>query len=120
MTLPDTLTLHTFGCPRVGDEVFTRRLDRSLGGCAVRFVHGHDPVPMVPPAVSGGYRHLGLEICFLKPTGLRRSPGGLDRLLGLAADAAINLQTAGRDAVADHAMDDYIARCRAETGAAPA
>lgn len=113
---PRLASLHTFGCPRVGDAGFTRLLDRRLGGAAVRFVHGHDPVPMVPPASAGGYRHLGLEICFLKPSGLRRSPGGLDRLLGLAAQAAVNLRTAGSEAVADHAMDDYVARCLAETG----
>ncbi len=110
---PRLATLHTFGCPRVGDQLFTRALDRELGECVVRVVHGADPVPMVPPAGPEGYRHCGQEIQFLKPAGLRRSPGGLDRLLGLAAAAATDLRQAARDAVGDHSMDHYVERCRA-------
>ncbi|KAK9813966.1 hypothetical protein WJX73_007164 [Symbiochloris irregularis] len=45
----------TFGSPRVGNRSFKRAF-HSLVGTSLRIVHGHDPVPVLPP--SGMYNHV--------------------------------------------------------------
>ena len=41
--------VYTFGQPRVGDPVFRRRYDETLGDITFRCVNDRDPVPHVPP-----------------------------------------------------------------------
>jgi hypothetical protein len=41
--------VYTFGQPRVGDPVFQRRYDETLGDITFRCVNNWDPVPHVPP-----------------------------------------------------------------------
>lgn len=55
--------LVTFGSPRVGNQGFQDLMDAELYPKNLRFVHGCDGVPQVPP-LSFGYRHVGKE-CLL-------------------------------------------------------
>jgi hypothetical protein len=41
--------VYTFGQPRVGDPVFQRRYDETLGDITFRCVNNCDPVPHLPP-----------------------------------------------------------------------
>lgn len=50
----------TFGAPRVGDAAWCRDYDAILGGRTDQFVAQGDPVPLVPPLLSG-YRDCGHE-----------------------------------------------------------
>jgi len=57
--------LYTFGCPRVGDEGFARKLSRNVGGNNMfRVYNSGDPVPMVPlfPYVHTPVGDLGIEL----------------------------------------------------------
>jgi triacylglycerol lipase len=44
------VSLYTFGCPRVGDYLFSKNLTRKLGAQNIhRVCHDADPVSMIPP-----------------------------------------------------------------------
>lgn len=51
----------TFGCPRVGDNVFSTAYDKRAKH--TRIVNGYDPVPTVPLTIPDyDYTHTGIEI----------------------------------------------------------
>jgi hypothetical protein len=53
--------VYTFGMPRIGGEVFSCALNKSIGTKIYRFVYGTDIVPSVPPKELG-FRHVGRRI----------------------------------------------------------
>jgi predicted lipase len=54
--------LHTFGCPRVGDQNFAQYLSQKVGKIR-RIVHNKDIVPHVP-LISQNFMHPAYEIWF--------------------------------------------------------
>jgi triacylglycerol lipase len=50
--------VYTFGMPRVGSASFAQAFNQTLAGCTIRFVHGDDIVPTVPPPELG-FAHVG-------------------------------------------------------------
>ncbi len=115
-------TLYTFGCPKVGDKIFASQLDRFYPERIFRVVNDTDIVPRLPPALvppASGYFHAGHEFTFDKNGKLSSEISGLSRLLGVASKvAATNLETAARQAVDDHGMAYYVAKCKALAEAA--
>jgi hypothetical protein len=100
--------LYTFGCPKVGDETFTRELDRKYPGRIFRLVHETDAVPSLPPLTT--YFHAGNGIHLEPGGGIRQEVSGLGRLLAFASNAANSLKAAGQKAVDDHGMEHYVRR----------
>ena len=60
-----SVSLYTFGAPRVGDAVFARSLTQRVGAANIqRVYHPSDPVPMIPlfPFWHMPFGHSGLKI----------------------------------------------------------
>jgi len=104
-------TLYTFGCPKVGDSVFARELDRLYPERLFRFVNDTDIVPQLPPLAS--FHHAGWEFTFDQDGKLRSEISGLGRLLGYAAGAAKSIKGASRKAGDDRGIAYYVHRCEA-------
>jgi triacylglycerol lipase len=111
-------TLYTFGCPKVGDKNFSAQLDQRYPERLFRVVNDSDIVPHLPPpqvaAALPEYFHAGHEYTFDKDGKLRSEISGLSRVLGYAAKvAAKSVKEATRQAVDDHGMAYYVAKCKA-------
>lgn len=59
----NSVTLYTYGQPRVGNEAFSNFIFSLLDGSYVRVTHYDDTVAHVPPRVSG-FKHAGNELWF--------------------------------------------------------
>lgn len=102
-----TVKAITFGQPKVTNEAGAKRVKLDL----VRFIQGQDIVALVPPvdwvpgSKAGTYAHFGREVAI---------SGGsyecLDRHFARRYDPSSWWAQSQRQAVADHAMDRYIAR----------
>jgi Lipase (class 3) len=57
------VTLYTYGQPRVGNEAFSRFVDRVFWGKHERVTNDDDMVPHVPPRILG-YYHSGNEVWY--------------------------------------------------------
>jgi hypothetical protein len=53
--------VYTFGQPMVGDDVFARIFEPTLGKMLFRHVYGKDVVPSLPPVTAGRFVHIGQE-----------------------------------------------------------
>jgi hypothetical protein len=58
-----TMTLYTYGSPRVGDDDFVSWFLANFKGTHYRITNDHDPVPHVPPK-EFGFKHLPVEVYF--------------------------------------------------------
>lgn len=57
---PRTVSVFTYGMPRVGGETFARHYEQlGLNATTLRLVYGQDLVPTVPSHDVLGYRHIG-------------------------------------------------------------
>ncbi|WP_028462632.1 lipase family protein [Nocardia sp. 348MFTsu5.1] len=54
---------YTFGAPMIGEPALARASERrpDLGPMVYRYVYDRDPVPQLPPTVSGEFAHFGSE-----------------------------------------------------------
>ena len=59
-----SVTLYTYGQPRVGNEVFSNFIFSLLDGTYVRVTHYDDTVAHIPPRISG-FKHAGNELWFV-------------------------------------------------------
>ena len=59
-----SVTLYTYGQPRVGNEAFSNFIFSILDGSYVRVTHYDDTVAHVPPRITG-FKHAGNELWFL-------------------------------------------------------
>lgn len=68
--------VYTFGQPMVGDPGFADscREDPFLDRDVIRYIHGDDVIPHLPPASSGPYRHFGREFRYRTPSLQRLLP----------------------------------------------
>lgn len=99
----------TLGQPRVGKQPFQSWFDGSLHDRHLRFTNDQDPVPRVPPTISMGYRHSGIDLHFDAQGRLVRDPapilGWAEALLNLSRES---LKTALVEAVKDHSARRYV------------
>ena len=51
-----SVSLFTYGCPRVGDQTFANFIESSLGSNSYRVTHLNDPVPRLPGTLFG-FKH---------------------------------------------------------------
>jgi triacylglycerol lipase len=65
--------VYALGMPRVGDEDFASRYNKTLGSATYRLVHGTDIVAAVPPS-SFGFRHVGRLISCARGTHFAAEP----------------------------------------------
>ena len=57
--------LYNFGCPRVGNESFYKKMKSMFGSTAYRVVHKDDIVPHWPKAITHeGYHHIEKEVWY--------------------------------------------------------
>jgi hypothetical protein len=59
-----SVTLYTYGQPRVGNDVFSDFIFSKLDGSYVRVTHYDDTVAHVPPRITG-FKHAGNELWFV-------------------------------------------------------
>jgi hypothetical protein len=81
--------VYTFGQPMIGEPGLAKACDRDefLHKNVIRYIHGHDIVPQLPPDVSGPFAHFGQEWhCDrgVVPSPARHPTGQLGNLTGLA------------------------------------
>lgn len=58
-----TVTLYTYGQPRVGNQAFADYVFQSLPDSYIRVVHADDLVPHMPTRIFG-FRHAGNEVWY--------------------------------------------------------
>jgi triacylglycerol lipase len=108
----ETVSVVTFGQPRVGDGEFARQYDRRFGPLHWRVVNNRDIVPRLPPREMG-FRHVGRLLYFDADGRASLDPSQWLRLLDrfkfdTQADWAVQM----REYISDHDMDGYIERVR--------
>lgn len=62
-----SMSLYTFGSPRVGDSTFATCLEWLFGPENHRATHLNDPIPRLPARALGGYVHAGPEYFIAAP-----------------------------------------------------
>jgi hypothetical protein len=93
--------------PQPGNAAYRAAYNPRLGERTFRFVHGKDPVPIVPPGKMG-FRHVGGSLEELAEIGL--SVVGINRAPAFSAqEKAAALAAAALSApIRDHLTDGYL------------
>jgi triacylglycerol lipase len=113
MSLP-VAAAYTFGQPRVGDGVFSRKFDADFKASTFRFVNSLDIVPRVPPRILN-YNHVGLFKFFDAAGHFKQGMSLWQRMIEdveaftMSAEKRFaHLKVSTPEGIADHAIDEYI------------
>jgi len=108
--IPDRILALTYGAPRVGDRVFMNSLMQSKNEQRrlVRVMHRPDPIPLLPPMVSGygiGGDHIELQRGRLEHV---TGSNAVYRALELTVTSQGGVVPVIRESAAHHAIKSYI------------
>lgn len=99
--------LYTFGCPRVGNDEFSRAFDQDFWAKTYRFVNNNDVVPRIPFRLLN-YRHVG-TFKYFDHTGKVNDKITWDKILLDRIQGHIDdLLEPNTDGIKDHQMTRYV------------